>query len=362
MGPSRISAPRARTTLRQYLGTAGLCASSVMGTAVHADNSAVAATDDDGDENLPEVQVTGVRSLLRDKLGDTALNTPQSATVVSSELIASQGATRLEDALRNVPGITLNAGEGAARGDTVNIRGFSAFNDFFIDGIRDAAVYTRDIFDADSVEVLEGPPPCCSAAAPQGAQSTRSRKAPLLTPLEQLTSIIGTNDLIRTTGDFDIPFRQRRGVAPERNGRIIGWRRAAIFVKKPSLGCCASAGPLASASRTRSRSPTCISRRIMFRTAASPSWTAPRHPCSAATTTAWSVTVNTTEDDIATARYKHDFTSNISIADTLRYANYEFDYQSAMPNFGTTIPTATTPLNDILVGRDLPGSSGVQTN
>ncbi len=40
----------------------------------------------------------------------------------------------------------------------------------------------------------------------------------------------------------------------------------------------------------------------------------------------------TTEDDIGTARYKHDFNSDFSIADTLRYAHYLFDYQDAMPN------------------------------
>ena len=71
--------------------------------------------------------------------------------------MTAQATTRLEDALKNVPGITLNAGEGAARGDTVNLRGFSAFNDFFLDGIRDAAVYTRDSFDLESVEVVKGP-------------------------------------------------------------------------------------------------------------------------------------------------------------------------------------------------------------
>src|SRR5580658_10647596 len=197
---------RMKTTRRQYLGTAGLCASSVLGTAVHADSAAPTASDNDGDENLAEVSVTGVRSVLRDKLGDTELNAPQSVTVVSSELIAAQGATRLEDALRNVPGITLNAGEGAARGDTVNIRGFSAFNDFFIDGIRDAAVYNRDNFDTDSVEVIKGPSAVLFGRGSTGGAINQVTKAPLLTPLENLNTLIGTNDLIRSTGDFNIPF------------------------------------------------------------------------------------------------------------------------------------------------------------
>jgi outer membrane receptor for monomeric catechols len=78
---------------------------------------------------LEQVTIGGVRSLLKDKLPEDLQDTPQSVTVVSEKLMAAQGATRLEDALKNVPGITLNAGEGSARGDTVNLRGFPAFND-----------------------------------------------------------------------------------------------------------------------------------------------------------------------------------------------------------------------------------------
>ena len=109
------------------------------------------------DDQLHQVTVNGVRTLLHDKVAESEQKAPQSITVVTSKLMAEQGTTNLEDALRNVPGITMNAGEGAARGDTVNLRGFSAFNDFFLDGIRDAAVYTRDDFDLQSIEVLKGP-------------------------------------------------------------------------------------------------------------------------------------------------------------------------------------------------------------
>ncbi len=100
----------------------------------------------------------------------------------------------------------------------------------------------------------------------------------------------------------------------------------------------------------------------MFRTAASLFWMGRRHRLPRGNDYGLVSDANTTLDDIATARYRHDFSSNLSIADTLRYAHYEFDYQSAMPNFGNTVPTATTPLASILVGRDDPGSSGVQTN
>ncbi|HTV77506.1 MAG TPA: TonB-dependent siderophore receptor [Steroidobacteraceae bacterium] len=340
---------------------AGLCATTVLGGTVHAADAANdAATDNDGDENLQNVTVTGVRSLLRDKLGDTALNTPQSVTVVGSELISAQGATRLEDALRNVPGITLNAGEGAARGDTVNIRGFSAFNDFFIDGIRDAAVYTRDIFDADSVEVLEGPSAVLFGRGSTGGAINQVTKAPLLTPLDNLNSMIGTNDLVRTTGDFNFPFGTAAafrlnvmGESSEAAGRAFAKNRR--WGIAPAIGFGLGEQDSVIFTYLHQHENNVPDGGLPFVDGA---------PAPVPRSSDYGLVsdVNTTLDDIATVRYRHDFSSLLSIADTLRYAHYEFDYQSAMPNFGAAVPTATTPLTSILVGRDEPGSSGVQTN
>jgi catecholate siderophore receptor len=70
----------------------------------------------------------------------------------------------------------------------------------------------------------------------------------------------------------------------------------------------------------------------------------------------------TTHDDIATARYTHDFNQDLMVSDTLRYAHYEFSWIADMPNFGGNVPLPTTPLDDILVGRDQPASTGVQSN
>jgi catecholate siderophore receptor len=353
--------PESKTGLSRLLSAAGLCVSTVLGTTVHAgDARSATPTDTDGDENLQNVTVTGVRSVLRDRLGEPPLDIPQSLTVVSSELISSQGATRLEDALKNAPGITLNAGEGAARGDTVNIRGFSAFNDFFIDGIRDAAVYSRDIFDADAVEVLEGPAAVLFGRGSTGGAINQVTKAPLLTPQDDLAAITGTNDLLRATGDFNVPFatasafrlnvmgessatpgrefarNHRWGIAPA-VAFGIGQRDSLTFTylqqhenNVPDGGIPFIAG--APAPVPRSSDYGLVS------------------------------DTNTTQVDIATVRYAHEFSPGVSIADTLRYAHYGFDFQGAMPHFGASAPTAATPLAGILVGRDEPGSSGVQTN
>ncbi len=91
------------------------------------------------------------------RLATDLLNTPQTVNVVTQQIIREQNATTMRDALRNVAGVTFRAGEGGNQGDTPYIRGFSAQNDIFRDGVRDPGWYTRDTFAIDAVEVYKGP-------------------------------------------------------------------------------------------------------------------------------------------------------------------------------------------------------------
>ena len=84
-------------------------------------------------------------------------DTPQSMAVVPQFVMKEQAVSTLRDSLRNVPGISLAAGEAGAQGDNLTIRGFTARNDIFLDGIRDFGSYYRDSFNYEQVEVLEGP-------------------------------------------------------------------------------------------------------------------------------------------------------------------------------------------------------------
>ncbi|MGH6769400.1 MAG: TonB-dependent receptor [Xanthobacteraceae bacterium] len=84
-------------------------------------------------------------------------DTPQTVNVVTQQVLQDQRITTMEDALRTVPGITFQAGEGGQQGDSPIIRGFAARGDMFRDGIRDPGWYTRDLFSADRVEVYKGP-------------------------------------------------------------------------------------------------------------------------------------------------------------------------------------------------------------
>ncbi len=91
-------------------------------------------------------------------------------------------ATSLQDALRNVPGITFAAGEGGTpTGDLPSIRGFNSSGNIYVDGLQDIGVQTRDIFDLEQVEVIKGPDSSIAGRPPVAAASTwfpRPRRQP----------------------------------------------------------------------------------------------------------------------------------------------------------------------------------------
>src|SRR5690348_1454641 len=88
----------------------------------------------------------------------TVQDTPQAINVIDAEQMRQQGVTSLEQALRNVPGITVSIGEGGTlAGDQFKIRGFDAKDDVYLDGLRDFGAYTRDSFNYEEVQVLKGP-------------------------------------------------------------------------------------------------------------------------------------------------------------------------------------------------------------
>ena len=86
-----------------------------------------AAGDDAGPMQLPTISVEGAASegpynpsqLSLPKLAVPLLDVPQSVTVIPRQLIEDRADLTLRDALRNVPGISIAAGEGGAQGDNL---------------------------------------------------------------------------------------------------------------------------------------------------------------------------------------------------------------------------------------------------
>jgi catecholate siderophore receptor len=137
---------------------------------------------------------------------------PQTITVVPRQLIEEQGATTLRDVLRNVPGISLQAGEGGVpAGDNLSIRGNSARTDLFIDGIRDFGGYSRDAFNLEQVEITKGPSSATSGRGSTGGSVNLVSKSPKLDPSYQGSLGFGTEDYKRATLDLNQPLGSKDG-------------------------------------------------------------------------------------------------------------------------------------------------------
>ena len=163
---------------------------------------------------LPEIKASGARERDNSRAStgakfDTPLrDVPQSVTVIDRQLIDSQAATSLKDALRNVPGITLGAGEGGVIGDNINLRGFSARTDIYLDGLRDRGQYTRDIFSLQAVEVLKGPSSMLFGRGSTGGVINQISKQPSLKAAGEVSATVGTDDYYRITGDINNPLSE----------------------------------------------------------------------------------------------------------------------------------------------------------
>jgi catecholate siderophore receptor len=200
MNPTTRTAARREGRLRQRLGSTTLCLASAVGFSASAADLAAgadaAAANDQKADTVDSVQVTARRStlsLLTEKVQDT----PQSIGVVTQQTIQDQGVTNLQDALKNVPGITLNAGEGGSHGDSINLRGFPASDDFFLDGLRDTGFYTRDSFDYDAVEIYKGPASTLFGRGSTGGVINAVSKTPKLFNFDNAAVTVGTSNWYR---------------------------------------------------------------------------------------------------------------------------------------------------------------------
>lgn len=153
------------------------------------------ATDNSFKPELSTVGSKGAPQALRD--------IPQSVTVIPRAVMDSQAATSLSDVLRNVPGITMGAAEGGTIGNNINLRGFSARTDLYLDGVRDRGQYYRDVFSLDSIEVLKGPSSMLFGRGSTGGVINQVSKLPMLKDAGEINLTVGTNKSARTTGDFN---------------------------------------------------------------------------------------------------------------------------------------------------------------
>jgi catecholate siderophore receptor len=161
------------------------------------------------ESSLPLVHITATR--VRDnsiaasgaKFETPLRDIPQSVTVIDRKMLDSQAAASLKDSLRNVPGITLGAGEGGVIGDNINLRGFSARSDIFIDGLRDRGQYSRDVFSLQAIEVLKGPSSMLFGRGSTGGVINQISKKPELRDRGEVGVTVGSDDYYRATAEVN---------------------------------------------------------------------------------------------------------------------------------------------------------------
>lgn len=145
------------------------------------------------------------------KFTQPLLDTPQTVSVVPAFVTKAEGVSTLRDTLRNVPGISLAAGESGAQGDNMTIRGFSARNDIFLDGIRDFGSYFRDSFNYEQVEALEGPAGVEFGRGSTGGIINQESKVPAMDRFAHVEAQFGTDRTRRITVDLNAPLADTLG-------------------------------------------------------------------------------------------------------------------------------------------------------
>src|SRR5580698_2825494 len=308
-----------------------------------------------GDTSTSEVVVTGhpTISTYATSLQDTA----QNIQVISEQVLNEQAVNNLQDALKNVPGITLNAGEGGTHGDNINLRGFAASDDFFLDGLRDTGFYTRDSFNLDSIEVYKGPASTLFGRGSTGGVVNQVSKTPQLNDFVRGSVVGGTNSELRGTADINYAFAD--GDAFRFNAMGLKSEVAdRDFVENRRWG-------VAPSITFGIGKPTTLTLEYFHQVQNDvPDYGIPfafGRPVPVPRETYYGLPSDDrtrSRVDVGTALFKSVFNEHLWLTDTARIGNYFFDSRETAAHYGTAPPAPGTPLDTVLTFRDRPSVQG----
>jgi len=290
-----------------------------------------------------EIVVSADREGYAESDGSTATKTPtplidvpQSVTMITADQIEDQGVTQLGNALRFVPGISLETGEGHR--DEVFIRGQETTADFYIDGLRDDAQYYRSLYNVERVEVLKGANALIfGRGAGGGAINRVSKTANTMDMFGSLGASVDTFGAYSLTGDVNTPIADGAGLRINAtyedfnnhrdfyDGRFIGFT--------PTLTIEAGPDTTFTASYTYDDDERVTDRGV-------PSLNG--LPLMGYEETFFGDPDYNFSDvavHIARARVEHEFSSAISFNASLQYADYDKFYANLVPSSGTTATT-----------------------
>lgn len=272
------------------------------------------------------------------KMPTSLRDIPQTVVVVNRDLLDAQGATSLQDALRNVPGITIGGAEGGQIGNNINLRGFTARTDIYLDGFRDPGQYYRDVFDLDAVEVLKGPSSMLFGRGSTGGVINQVTKEPELKPFGQISATVGSSDRYRLTGDINQPLSDTAAVRLNIYGQDMHTTRDVLHNRD---------GGLAPSLRLGIGTPTQITLSALIqRNRDMPDYGLPPingHPAQVNEKNWYGLTDDRTIQNVNAfnARLEHTFSDSVSLRTQLQYSEYTTNARETAANSVVTASGVT---------------------
>lgn len=293
----------------------------------------------------------GAAQLSLSKLPAPLQDTPQSVTIVTSDLLRERGTSNLNDALRNTPGISLGAGEFSWQGNNPTIRGFLARNDMYMDGIRDFGSYYRDTFNYEQLEVLSGPSSVYFGRGSTGGVINQVSKTPHLREDIYASASLGTDNTRRLTVDYNQPLSELGAAV-----RVVGMVHVANVADR-NTGKQRRWG-LAPSLALGLGTPTRLTVSYLHQEANDiPDYGIPwyfgrRAPVDFSNYYGFDSDYLKTNVNLLTVKLEHDFSANLQFRNTMRYGQYGRDFRISE---GLLAPgtTAATPLPSVQVARNI---------
>ena len=220
-------------TLMGALAFPGAIAQTVSDSGLALNEGSHGGPDMQAPQTPDTIEVVGNRE--RGEFGDSFMSLnrlpaelrdiPQSVIVIDRAVMDSQGATSLASALRNVPGLTIGGAEGGQIGTNINLNGFSARTDLYLDGARDRGQYYRDTFSLSAIEVLMGPSSMLFGRGSTGGVINQVSKVPSLKDANEVQVSAMTTGLVRVVNDNNVALSESsafRIAAMAQNGNPTG--------------------------------------------------------------------------------------------------------------------------------------------
>ncbi|VVM71638.1 Ferripyoverdine receptor [Pseudomonas fluorescens] len=161
----------------------------------------------------------------------TLRETPQSVSVITRQQLDDQGSTSIADALRRVPGVSVQnydseRWEFSSRGLPITNFQYDGVNTDY-DGVYDYGTTSTDMVTFDRVEIIKGATGLMSDSGDPSAAVNLIRKRPTPAFKASITGAVGSWDNYRSTADIAGPLTGSGNV----RGRFVGaWQdRSAVM-------------------------------------------------------------------------------------------------------------------------------------